>query len=103
MPEFVSIEAERPSASACITWRQAFTCLRHSEHPVHIRRCVRSATGSPSRNGLNAAYKAGFRTAFVRRPDEWGPQGPPDPTPSMAYEFIDDGFDALQRKLLARR
>jgi 2-haloacid dehalogenase len=52
---------------------------------------------------LNAAHKAGFRTAFVRRPDEWGPEGPPDPRPNMAYDFIEDGFDALQRKLLARR
>ncbi|MBW6495949.1 MAG: haloacid dehalogenase type II [Burkholderiaceae bacterium] len=50
---------------------------------------------------LNAAHQAGFRTAFVRRPDEWGPEGPPDPHPNMAYDFIEDGFDALQRKVLA--
>jgi len=28
---------------------------------------------------LNAAHQAGFRTAFVRRPAEWGPADPPDP------------------------
>jgi 2-haloacid dehalogenase len=49
---------------------------------------------------LNAAHRAGFRTAFIRRPDEWGPQGPPDPKPNMAYDFIEDGFDALVRRLL---
>ena len=52
---------------------------------------------------LNAAHKAGFRTAFVRRPDEWGPEGPPDPKPNMAYDFIEDGFEGLLRKVLASR
>jgi 2-haloacid dehalogenase len=51
---------------------------------------------------LNAAHQAGLRTAFVRRPDEWGPPGPPDPQPNMAYDFIEDGFDGLLRSLLAR-
>ncbi len=52
---------------------------------------------------LNAAHKAGFQTAFIRRPDEWGPQGPPDPHPNMVYDFIDDGFDGLRRSLLVDR
>lgn len=52
---------------------------------------------------LNAAHAAGFRTAFVRRPDEWGPVGPPDPNPNMAYDFIEDGFDALAARVLAQR
>jgi 2-haloacid dehalogenase len=52
---------------------------------------------------LQAAHRAGMRTAFVRRPDEWGPQGPPDPQPNMAYDFIVDGFDDLRRAVLARR
>jgi 2-haloacid dehalogenase len=51
---------------------------------------------------LNAAHRAGFRTAFVRRPDEWGPEGPPDPHPNMDYDFIEDGFESLSRKVLAR-
>ncbi len=51
---------------------------------------------------LNAAHHAGMRTAFVRRPDEWGPEGPPDPLPNMAYDFIVDGFDDLRRRVLAR-
>jgi 2-haloacid dehalogenase len=49
---------------------------------------------------LNAAHAAGFCTAFVRRPDEWGPQGPPDPKPNRAYDFVVDGFDALAEQVL---
>ncbi len=46
---------------------------------------------------LNAAHKAGMRTAFVRRPDEWGPAGPPDPNPNMDYDIVVSDFEALVR------
>jgi 2-haloacid dehalogenase len=49
---------------------------------------------------LNAAHKAGYRSAFIRRPTEWGPEGPPDPHPNMAYDIIEDGFDALVRRVI---
>lgn len=49
---------------------------------------------------LNAAHKAGFRSAFIRRPDEWGPEGPPEPHPNMPYDLVEDGFDGLVRSLL---
>ncbi|MEO8247847.1 MAG: haloacid dehalogenase type II [Burkholderiales bacterium] len=49
---------------------------------------------------LNAAHQAGFRTAFVRRPDEWGPQGPPDPNPNMEYDFNMDDFGALAKAVI---
>ncbi len=52
---------------------------------------------------LNAAHKAGLRTAFVRRADEWGPEGPPDPRPNMAYDFVVDDFGALVQAVLANR
>lgn len=52
---------------------------------------------------LNAAHRVGMRTAFVRRPDEWGPEGPPDPQPNMAYDFIEDGFEGLRRSVLSGR
>jgi 2-haloacid dehalogenase len=51
---------------------------------------------------LNAAHKAGYRTAFVRRPDEWGPEGPPDPKPNMDYDIVVDGFEGLVGALPAR-
>ena len=44
---------------------------------------------------LNAAHKVGLRTAFVRRPAEWGPEGPPDPKPNMSYDIVVDDFGAL--------
>lgn len=50
---------------------------------------------------LNAAHQTGMRTAFVRRPDEWGPEGPPDPVPNMAYDFIVDDFEALRNAVLS--
>lgn len=50
---------------------------------------------------LDAARAEGFRTAFVRRPDEWGPGGPPDPTPNPACDLIVDDFAALAAALKA--
>ena len=44
---------------------------------------------------LDAARGVGYRTAFVRRPDEWGPAGPPDPTPNPATDIVVDGFAEL--------
>ncbi len=49
---------------------------------------------------LNAAQDVGFKTAFVRRPDEWGPAGPPDPLPNRAYDHIVDRFDELASLIL---
>jgi 2-haloacid dehalogenase len=44
---------------------------------------------------LDAARGVGYRTAFVRRPDEWGPAGPPDPVPSSGTDIVVDGFAEL--------
>ena len=44
---------------------------------------------------LNAARQAGLPTAFVRRPAEWGPTGPPDANPNMDYDIVVDGFTEL--------
>lgn len=48
---------------------------------------------------LNAAKAVGFRTAFVRRPDEWGAQGPPDPEPNPHHDIIVDSFPELTKAL----
>ena len=48
---------------------------------------------------LDAAKAAGFKTAFVRRPDEWGEQEPPDPEPNPQHDVIVDDFPALARAL----
>lgn len=48
---------------------------------------------------LDAAKSVGFKTAFVRRPDEWGAEGPPDPTPNPDHDIIVDNFPDLLRIL----
>ncbi|MFK7964914.1 MAG: HAD family hydrolase [Burkholderiaceae bacterium] len=48
---------------------------------------------------LDAARAAGFRTAFVRRPLEWGPAGPPDPDPNPACDLVVDTFFELADRL----
>ncbi len=48
---------------------------------------------------LDAAKKSGFKTAFVRRPDEWGSAGPPDPEPNPQHDIIADNFPDLARQL----
>jgi 2-haloacid dehalogenase len=48
---------------------------------------------------LDAARGEGYRTAFIRRPDEWGPAGPPDPVPNPATDIVADGFAELANAL----
>ena len=48
---------------------------------------------------LDAAGSVGFRTAFIRRPAEWGPAGPPDPVPNPATDIIVDDFPSLAHRL----
>ncbi|MBT3369675.1 MAG: HAD-IA family hydrolase [Rhodospirillaceae bacterium] len=48
---------------------------------------------------LNAARDVGFKSAFVRRPDEWGAAGPPDPEPDDHHDIIADDFPDLARQL----
>ena len=48
---------------------------------------------------LDAARKVGFKTAFVRRPDEWGAAGPPDPEPNPECDIIAEDFPDLARQL----
>lgn len=48
---------------------------------------------------LDAAKSVGFKTAFVRRPDEWGPAGPPDPEPNPHHDIIVDTFPELAEVL----
>ena len=44
---------------------------------------------------LDAAKTAGFNTIFVRRPEEWGIEGPPDPEPNPIHDIVVDGFNEL--------
>jgi 2-haloacid dehalogenase len=48
---------------------------------------------------LNAAKACGFKTAFVRRPHEWGAEGPPDPEPNPQHDIVAASFPELARRL----
>ena len=48
---------------------------------------------------LDAAKARGFRTAFVRRPGEWGDAGPPDPEANPDHDVVVDDFPALAHAL----
>tara|TARA_A100001015_G_scaffold157708_1_gene175012 strand:- start:119 stop:835 length:717 start_codon:yes stop_codon:yes gene_type:complete len=48
---------------------------------------------------LDAAKRVGFKTAFVKRPDEWGEQGPPDPIPNPKHDLIAEDFPDLLIKM----
>lgn len=48
---------------------------------------------------LDAAKAVGFKTAFVRRPDEWGAEGPPDPEPNPTHDIVVDTFPELAEEL----
>jgi 2-haloacid dehalogenase len=48
---------------------------------------------------LNAALACGYQTAFVKRPAEWGAEGPPDPTPNPAHTLVVDTFPDLAERL----
>jgi len=46
---------------------------------------------------LNAARACGFKTAFIKRPREWGHEPPPEPMPHPDCDFVFDGFEDLAR------
>ncbi len=48
---------------------------------------------------LDAARKEGFKTCFVKRPDEWGPAGPPYPAPNPGCTMVVDTFGELADRL----
>jgi 2-haloacid dehalogenase len=52
---------------------------------------------------LDAARSCGYKTAFVRRPFEWGPAGPPDPTPHPDCDIVVNGFEELEQVLAMRK
>jgi 2-haloacid dehalogenase len=48
---------------------------------------------------LDAAKAVGFKTAVVRRPGEWGADGPPVPEPNPEHDIIVDTFPDLTAAL----
>ena len=48
---------------------------------------------------LDAAKRSGYKTAFVKRPNEWGSAGSPDPEPNPQHDIVADDFPDLARQL----
>ncbi len=48
---------------------------------------------------LLAARAEGYKSAFVRRPTEWGPASPPDPAPNPAHGILAQDFAELATRL----
>lgn len=48
---------------------------------------------------LDAAKSRGYKTAFVKRPHEWGDAGPPAPEPNTIHDIIVEDFPSLASKL----
>ncbi len=51
---------------------------------------------------LRAAAACGFRTAYVPRPLEWGPDAAPPAEPDPTFDVVAADFDALADQLAAR-
>jgi 2-haloacid dehalogenase len=73
------------------SYRLAAKFLRLNPHEIMMVACHNF--------DLLAARKEGFASAFVRRPEEWGPSGPPDPVADPSHDLVVDSFDELATRL----
>ncbi len=48
---------------------------------------------------LDAAKAVGYKTAYVRRPKEWGKDKPPDAAPNPIHDIVVDSFPELAKAL----
>src|SRR5262249_44047166 len=93
-----------------IAWDAAISCEMlgvYKTQPEAYRRTARLLQAQPAEIlivachnfDLDAARREGDRTAFVRRPDEWGPGGPPDAGPTRATDIVGEGSAELADRL----
>jgi 2-haloacid dehalogenase len=59
----------------------------------------RIALATTHNNDLEAAHANGFRTAFIRRPDEWADAPSPDPEPGPDADWVADDIGDLAERL----
>lgn len=109
LPASLVVDVSRRNA---LTWDAILSCQMigvYKPHPEAYRTAAAWLGLKPSdilmvachNFDLNAAQDVGMHTAFVRRPDEWGPAGPPDPVPNRDYDLVVDGFEELRASLAA--
>lgn len=96
---------------ADIIWDIVFSCESigvYKPRPLAHRQAARWLQLSPSEclmvaaHGLDlaAAARAGYKTAFVRRPAEWGPLGEPELMKSdITFDYVADDFNDLADQL----
>jgi 2-haloacid dehalogenase len=93
-----------------IAWDAVITCEMlgvYKTRPEAYRRTAQFLQTAPGdilmvachNFDLDAARGEGYRTAFVHRPAEWGPSGPPDPNPNPASDLVVSGFAELADRL----
>lgn len=93
-----------------LTWDAVFSCEGIGKYkilPEAYETAAKWLQLNPSECGmvachnfdLDAAKKVGFKTIFVKRPLEWGKEGPPDPTANAHHDIIVDSFTELKESL----
>jgi len=93
-----------------VSWDAVISCEAIGKYkvlPEAYQACARFLQLDPSECcmvachnfDLNAAKACGYRTAFMRRPNEWGAEGPPDPQPDPRQDLAVASFSELAEKL----
>jgi 2-haloacid dehalogenase len=93
-----------------LSWDAVISCEAIGKYkvlPEAYKTCARFLQLDPSECcmvachnfDLKAAKACGYRTAFVRRPDEWGAEGSPDPEPDPRQDLVVASFPELAERL----
>ena len=101
---------EDVSRAAPFTWDHVFSCEEinvYKPRPLAYRTGAERIGMAPEQCmmvachnfDLRAAQAVGFRTAFIRRPQEWGPQPPPEPDPDPSLDMVADDINHLADQL----
>ena len=91
-PSAVAPAAVAPSPEASTSDASAAVMPGDATPPFTRRRLLIVASEAGIR-------EVGFRSAFVRRPEEWGAVGPPDPVPDPSLDIVVDDFGQLADRL----
>lgn len=100
------------SRKNAIHWDAIFSCQMIGFYKPHLKTYTTTAVWLDLKPAdimmvachnidLNAAAKVGFRTAFVHRRNEWGPDGQADTGPNMEYDLIEESFEGLAQHLMS--
>lgn len=98
------------SRAAPFTWDHVFSCEEinvYKPRPLAYRTGAERIGMAPEQCmmvachnfDLLAAQAVGFRTAFIRRPNEWGHEPPPEPEPDPSLDLVADDIVDLAEQL----